>query len=102
MQITLKMLDDVKILAAMYTDYAGGSSLTEFWLNESIPIAIQRDAPNDSIEAFYMFNGIICCITACGYDIDARDLDGETLYNLIEYIKNPGNVNKHVHGTYMP
>ena len=46
MQITLKMLDDVKILAAMYTDYAGGSSLTEFWLNEKIPIAIQRNVPN--------------------------------------------------------
>ena len=36
MQITLKMLEDVKILAAMYTDFAGGSSLTEFWLNEKI------------------------------------------------------------------
>ena len=51
---------------------------------------------------FQMFNGVICCITECGYDIDARDLDGETLYNLIECIKNPDNVKKHVHDTYVP
>ena len=94
MRITLQMIEDLDKLADMYNGKANGNPVTEFWLNEPIDIVVERDAPGDRIEAFHVYHGEIYCISECGYDIDASRLDAETLYNLINYIKDPENVKK--------
>jgi len=79
-------------LVQRYSEKCNNDCNVEFWLDTPISIVVRRDAPDDTIIAFYVYQGEICCITEWGYDIEASRLDEKTLENLIKYIEDESHV----------